>query len=73
MQVRSGPVWVHVMDPVPVVWINSDLAEAHADATGKCVWGVQRDGGLTHAVPACVVISLKQQGNGVNATLPLIC
>lgn len=50
---RSGPVWVHVMDPVPVVWINSDLAEAHADATGKCVWGVQRDGGLTHAVPAC--------------------
>ncbi len=63
----------HVQDPV--VLINSEMAERkrHADAMMKC-WRVWNGAGaLTHAVPVCVVISLKQQGNRVNTTLPLIC
>lgn len=63
----------HVQDPV--VLINSEMAERkrHADAMMKC-WRVWKGAGaLTHAVPVCVAISLKQQGNRVNTALPLIC
>lgn len=54
--------------------INSEMAERkrHADALLKS-WRVWKGAGaLTHAVPVCGDISLKQQGNRVNTTLPLI-